>query len=172
MKIEVPLRGKRIAVRNYEPSDLNLMKDMWLDEENGAYLSDPTVAFVDDAYLRALDEMSGSPDGYYFTITLLDTGEGIGSFCAFPDALRETYDIGYCIHRRFWRLGYGREALGIVLSWLRQQGAARVTAEVADENAASVALLTGADFLAEKKTEFKKYHMNVRFDSHIYTKTF
>ena len=53
---------------------------------------------------------------------------------------------------------------------MQEQGAEKATAEVAVENAASNALLRKFGFEIEKRSEFKKYHMEVRFDSYLYAK--
>lgn len=171
MKIAHPLRGKRICLRNYTESDLSFLTDMWFDEENGAYLSDPTREYVDDAFQNALDTLGESPYGYYLVIELADSKEPIGSLCAFPNEQEMVYDIGYCIHKSHWRQGYGIEAVALLLQWLKAQGAKKVTAEVAAANLPSRMLLHKLGFTVEKETSFQKYNMNVRFDSYLYAKT-
>lgn len=170
MKIETALQGSRIQIRDYRKSDLEFLTDMWFDAENGAYLSDPARAYVDETYQHALDTLEDSPHGYYLVIELADTGETIGSCCMFPDETRKVYDIGYCIHKRHWKQGYGSETISLLLRWMQEQGAEKATAEVAVENAASNALLRKLGFEIEKRSEFKKYHMEVRFDSYLYAK--
>ncbi len=170
MKIETALQGSRIQIRDYRKSDLEFLTDMWFDAENGAYLSDPARAYVDETYQHALDTLEDSPHGYYLVIELADTGETIGSCCMFPDETRKVYDIGYCIHKRHWKQGYGSETISLLLRWMQEQGAEKATAEVAVENAASNALLRKFGFEIEKRSEFKKYHMEVRFDSYLYAK--
>ena len=171
MRIEKDLLGQRIIIRNYEKSDLDFLTGMWFDEENGKYMSDPTAEYVDEVFQKALDTLGESKFGYYLVIELSDTMESIGSFCIFPGEDRKVYDIGYCIHKKYWKSGYGGEAVSLVLAWLTEQGAEKVTAEVAVDNVASNALLRKFGFEVEKKTAFKKYNMDVRFDSYIYAKT-
>ena len=170
MRIDKALAGQRIIIRNYEKSDLDFLTGMWFDEENGKYMSDATVEYVDDVFQKALDTLGESKFGYYLVIALADTMESIGSFCIFPDKDKKVYDIGYCIHKKYWKSGYGSEAVSLVLDWLTEHGAEKVTAEVAVDNTASNALLQKFGFTVEKKTEFKKYNMDVRFDSYIYAK--
>lgn len=172
MKLEQNILGKRICLRNYEESDLTFLSDMWFDEENGKYLSDPTREYVDDVYQKALDTLGESAYGYYLVAELIDTGECIGSASMFPDERKQVYDIGYCIHKSRWNQGYGSEAVALLCEWLRDNGATKVTAEVAAENAASNRLLRKLGFEIEKISEFKKYNMDVRFDSYIYAKRF
>ena len=136
MRIDNPMRGERILVRNYEKSDLEFLTGMWFHEENGKYMSDPTAEYVDQAYQKALDTLGESRLGYYLVIVLADTGESVGSFCMFPD----------------------------------ERGGEKVTAEVAVGNLASNALLRKFGFAVERRAEFSKYHMDVRFDSYIYAK--
>lgn len=57
MKIEQPMLGKRICLRNYTESDLTFLTDMWFDEENGKYMSDPTREYVDETFQKALDTL-------------------------------------------------------------------------------------------------------------------
>lgn len=52
MKLNESLVGERIVIRNYRKSDLKFMTDMWFDEENGKYMSDPTREYVDDRYQK------------------------------------------------------------------------------------------------------------------------
>ncbi len=170
MKIEHPLLGKRICLRNYTESDLAFLTDMWFDEENGKYMSDPTREYVDEAYQKALDTLGESQDGYYLVIELADTKERIGSACMFPDEEKKVYDIGYCIHKSKWKQGYGGEAIALMLAWLKAHGAEKVTAEVAVNNIPSNLLLRKFGFEVEKETEFKKYNMDVSFHSRIYAK--
>lgn len=170
MKIEQSILSRRICLRNYTESDLGFLTDMWFDEENGKYLSDPVREYVDEAFQRALDTLGESEYGYYLVIELADTKERIGSACMFPDEDKKVYDIGYCIHKSKWRQGYGSEAIASLLEWLKANGAGKVTAEVAAENAPSNALLRKYGFEVEKESEFKKYHMDVRFHSYIYAK--
>ena len=63
MKLEQTLYGKRICLRSYEKKDLIFLTDMWFDEENGKYLSDPTKEYVDDVYQKALDTLGESEYG-------------------------------------------------------------------------------------------------------------
>ena len=170
MKMNTKLTSERIVIRNYEPSDLEFVTRMWLDEENGAYMSDPTPEHVDATFQHALDSLQDSPFGYYLIIEHEKTGERVGSFSIFPDEYRKVYDIGYCIHKTHWRKGYASEAIARMLDWAKSRGAEKVTAEVAVENAASNALLHKFGFAVEKKAQFRKYNMDICFDSFIYAK--
>ena len=171
MKINTELTGARVYIRDYRPADLDFAAGMWLDRENGRYLSDPARDYVDEAFQRALDTLQDSETGCYLTVCLNGTGERVGTCCLFPDERREEYDIGYCIHKSHWGQGLAAEAVGLLVDWVRAQGGRRVTAEVADANLPSRALLEKLGFSMGRPSEFKKYHMDVRYPSHIYQLT-
>ena len=168
MNINTELTGARVYIRDYRPADLDFAAGMWLDEENGRYLSDPARDYVDEAFQRALDTLQDSETGCYLTVCLNGTGERVGTCCLFPDERREEYDIGYCIHKSRWGQGLAAEAVGLLVDWVRAQGGRRVTAEVADANLPSRALLEKLGFSMGRPSEFKRYHMDVCYPSHIY----
>lgn len=170
MNIKQDMLGARICLRNYTESDIAFLTDMWFDEENGKYMSDPAREYVDEVYQKALDTLGESEDGYYLVIELIGTKERIGSACMFPDQNQKTYDIGYCVHKSKWKQGYGSEAIALMLEWLKAHGAEKVTAEVAVDNIPSNRLLRRFGFEVERETEFKKYNMDVRFKSYLYAK--
>lgn len=173
MKIEGKLLGERIAVRSYNRSDKDFVSKMWFDKENGRYLSDPEKEFIDDKFQRAVDNMEDSPLGYYFVAEMIETGELVGSCCAFPDYDEQNnlfYDIGYCVEKSHWRQGIGSEIVSVLLDRLKSENAKYVTAEVAKENAASAQLLKKFGFEVFKESTFKKYNMNISFDSYIFRK--
>lgn len=141
MRIKNILIGTNIYIRNYEPADKDFCTSMWLDEENGRYLSDPTKEFADDDYRQAVDNMYNSPDGYYFIVNRICDDRRIGTCCAFPDETRQAIDIGYCIQQSYWRQGYATELLKKIIEWAQAQNFTTITAEAAEDNIASCELL-------------------------------
>lgn len=169
MKIKEPMVGERIVIRNYRKSDLQFLTDMWFDEENGKYMSDPTREYVTDAYQSILDDLENSEDGYYLVVEEEKEGACIASTGIFPTE-DGTYDIGYCVHKRKWQQGFGTEIVALLLEWLKNHGANKVMAEVAMDNLPSNLLLQKFGFAVEKTGAFQKYNMNVQFESNIYAK--
>ncbi len=169
MKLNEPLMGTRIVIRNHKNSDLPFVTNMWFDEENGKYMSDPTREYIDDRYQSILDDLQNSEDGYYLVVELVNGNTPIGTAGIFPtdDGI---YDIGYCVHKSKWQQGFGSEIISLLLAWLKNHGASKVMAEVAIDNLPSKLLLQKFGFAVEKTSSFKKYSMNVRFDSYVYAK--
>lgn len=169
MQLGQTLYGKRICLRSYTKSDLPFLTEMWFDEENGAYLSDPTRKYVDERYQNVLNHLENSTDGYYLVAQLSDTGAPIGSAGIFPTG-DGVCDIGYCVHKRCWQQGYGSEIVQLLLDWAAAHGVHKIMAEVAKDNLPSNRLLQKFGFTAEKESKFGKYNMDVWFPSHIYAK--
>lgn len=170
MKLGRVITGDKLILRDYEKADLAFCTGMWFDPENGKYLSDPTAEHVDETYQKALDAMEDNQDGYYLIAQRRDTGETVGTCCAFPDGEGKTWDIGYCVRKSCWRQGYGTEIVRLLIDWAREQGAESMTAEAAVENAGSCKLLENSGFTVQKQSEFKKYGMDSRFESYVYQK--
>lgn len=169
MKISHPLTTPRITIRNYISSDLPFLTAMWFDEENGRYLSDPTKEYADEKYRKVLDGLEDNSEGYYLVAELRDTKEIVGSCFIFPDEKKENFDIGYCVHKVCWRKGIGTEIIALITAWVRDSGGAEITAEVAKENTASRSLLESNGFKIKRESRFKKYNMDVEFESYIYS---
>lgn len=168
MKIEGTLSSPRMAIRNYRRTDLPFLTAMWFDAENGKYTSDPTKEYVDDKYQTVLDNLEDNPDGYYLTLVLSGSEEIIGSCFIFPDDGKESFDIAYCIHKNYWRQGYGTELIPVIIDWIYNHGGIEITAEVAKENIASNSLLRKNGFEIIREARFKKYNMDIYYDSYIY----
>ena len=168
MLIEKPLVASKITIRDYSKTDLPFITAMWFDEENGKYMIDPTEAYVNEEYRQALNELEDNPEGYYLTVVQTGSDNVIGSCCIFPNKNKDSYDIGYCINKKYWRQGYGTELIQLVIDWVRDRGGVEITAEVAKDNAGSNALLRKFGFEVIRETNFKKYNMDVTFDSYIY----
>ena len=100
------------------------------------------------------------------TAELRENGAPVGTCCAFPEG--GNYDIGYCISKDHWKEGLGTEMLAALIEWIKQQGGRSVTGEVADQNAASVALLSKLGFCPDRKTRYKKWGEETYFDAHYY----
>ena len=160
--IETP----RLTIRSWKKSDKDFTLSLWGDKENGKYMSDPARENVDDAYLKCVDEMEDNPDGYYLIAELKETGTPVGTCCIFPE--NGSYDIGYCISKEHWREGLGTEMVDAIIDWVKVQGGKSITAEVADINLASVALLRKFGFSACRKTRYKKWGEKTCFDAHYY----
>ena len=166
MKLERPIETPRLVLRSYRAADRDFSISLWCDAENGAYMSDPLFQNIDETYYSFFDEMEDDPDGYYLIAEEKATSEPIGTCCMFPEA--EGWDVGYCIRKDHWREGLGSEMLEAMIGYIRAAGGKAITAEVADENAASTGLLRKHGFVPIKQTRYRKRGEEIVFDTHIH----
>ena len=166
MDIPQALETPRLLIRSYQSSDRDFCLSLWCDEENGRYMSDPVRKCADARYLSFFDGMAEDPDGYYLIAEFKESAAPVGTCCLFPEG--DNCDIGYCISKDHWREGLGSELIEALLRWVRERGGCSVTAEVADCNAASVALLRKFGFREDMASCFKKWGEETRFDAHIF----
>ena len=166
MKLADNIVTPRLVIRSYRAADRDFILSLWGDRTNGKYMSDPAPENRDERYLSLIGEMEDDGDGYYMILELKETGERIGTCCAFPE--NGNYDIGYCIDHSRWREGLGTEMIAALLRWIRSQGGVSVSGEVADDNAASVALLRKFGFTPDRKTRYKKWGEETYFDAHFH----
>ena len=129
-------------------------------------MADPRLELVDDRYLACFEGMADDPDGYYLVAEFKDSHERVGTFCLFPT--EGNYDVGYCIARSHWREGLATEMMAGAIAYIRGLGGRSLSCEVADDNAASRALLAKFGFEQKQKTRYKKWNEEVYFDAHIY----
>lgn len=169
MKLENDIITPRLILRSYRGKDRDFSLSLWCDPINGAYMSDPLAQNIDEKYLAYFEHMEDDPDGYYLIADLRSSHEPVGTFCLFPEG--DSWDIGYCIAQERWREGLGSEMIAAALSFIKARGGKAVTAEVADENAASRALLFKFGFKEDRKTRFKKYGEDRFFDAHVFKLT-
>ncbi len=166
VKPDKPLKTNRMIIRSYTAKDKQFCLSLWCDKENGKYMSDPETGDADKKYLSLIDEMEKCEDGYYFIAELKDDAIPVGTCCAFPEG--KNYDIGYCISKEYWKQGLGTEMISELIKWIASQGGASVTCEVADDNAASLALLKKFGFIKDGKSKYKKRGTDIYFDAHYY----
>lgn len=168
VKLKRTIQTKRLRLRPYRREDLPFVTEMWFEPETNRYLSDPLPQYVDDTYRNALAQMENSKNGCYLIAEERKTARPVGSCCVFPDEAGSVFDIGYCIHRELWGQGYGGEMVEGLVRWAWQNGAQAVTAEVAQANTASNALLRRLGFSAVGESSFRKYNMPVEYASTFY----
>ena len=168
MKLDKTIETPRLIIRSYLDCDKDFCLSLWCDEENGGYMADPLYKNIDEKYLSYFDGMQDCPDGYYMIVETKGDRERVGTLCMFPE--NGNYDIGYCVSKDHWREGFGSEMIAAVIDFVKAHGGTSVTAEVADGNAASLALLHKFGFAAGKKTVYKKRNEEKFFDAHIMEK--
>ena len=158
----------RLIVRSTKKEDTDFCLDMWLDDEMGRYLSDPPREKADAYYLKWKDDVEIDDECYYFVAISKKTGEYIGTCSTVPDKEQKHWDIGYGIHKKYWRQGYATEMIKALIEFCEKNGAVIITASVAQKNVASNGVLKKLGFYVEKEGTFRKNGTDIIYDDYTY----
>jgi len=109
-----PVRTERLLLRDFVPADLDSVHAYGSDPEVARYMEwgpntlDETRVFLD----RALTGQGVWPRLHFgLAIERLENSAVIGSIdLRLHDAGNRTAEIGYCLHRAYWRQGIAHEA--------------------------------------------------------------
>lgn len=162
------LETDRLIIRSTKKKDTSFCLDIWLDDEMGKYLSDPPREKADESYLKWKDNVEDYSGCYYFVAVSKETEDYIGTCSAVPSEDKKHWDLGYCIHKRYWRKGYGTEMIKALIDFCYANGGRKITADVAQLNVGSNALVRKLGFHIEKEGSFKKHGTDIVYDNYTY----
>lgn len=168
MKIE-GIKTKRLNLRNYEKTDADFVISIWNDPEMGKYMPDPSIENMDEEYRKVYETLEEDEECCYLISESLATGERIGtcSFVASEDG--STYDLGYCVHMKFWRNGYGTEMAQGMINYAKSRGAKTITAPVNKRNVASNAIMKKLGFNIVGESKFRKMGTDITMEDYLYS---
>lgn len=162
------LESKRLIIRKTKIKDTDFCLEIWLDDEMGKYLSDPPREKAGAEYMKWKETVEEYNGCYYFVAVLKESDKYVGTCSAVPSKDKKTWDLGYAIHKNYWRNGYATEMLATLIEFCRINGARKITAPVAKENIASNKVLKKLNFCIEKEGEFKKSGTDIVYDEYTY----
>lgn len=148
--------------------DTDFCLDIWLDDKMGKYLSDPPREKVNDTYIKWKENVEIYNGCYYFVAVSKETGEYIGTCSAVPSEDKRNWDLGYTIHKNYWRQGYATEMINTLIEFCHINGGKKITASVAKENIGSNAVLKKLNFYIEKEGNLKKSATDIIYDEYMY----
>ncbi|MFA8342824.1 MAG: GNAT family N-acetyltransferase [Rhodothermaceae bacterium] len=143
------LKTSRLKLRALKQSDKNEVFEIRSDKNIAKYLDRPLYKTIQEAeeFIEKISSANSS-DWYYWTITLSDSDELIGTICLwnFPDD-KKIADTGYEMRTKFQGNGYAKEALQKIIEFgFENLALEKITAEVAPENKASIKMLEKFNF--------------------------
>lgn len=158
----------RLILRSTRESDGEFCLSLWLDDEMGRYLSDPPRALADEAELNFARGIENDEGWYPFVAVLKATGERIGTCSLVPGENNEKWDLGYCVHRDYWRQGIATEMIRALIDYGRAHGGRAFTADVAKDNAGSNAVLRKLGFQPVSEGTFHKRLTDIVYEKYTY----
>lgn len=162
------LETDRLIIKKTMKEDADFCLDIWLDDEMGKYLSDPPREKANDTYLEWKENVEIYDGCYYFVAISRETDNYIGTCSAVPSEDKKHWDLGYAIHKNYWRQGYAIEMIKVLIDFCHANGGRKITAPVAKENIGSNAVLKKLNFYVEKEGTFKKSGTDIIYDEYTY----
>jgi len=162
------LKTKRLIIRSTREEDSAFCLGIWLDPEMGRYLSDPPREKADEAELNFAVGIETQEGWYPFVAVSKETGAKIGTCSIVPSDDNSCWDLGYCVHQKYWRQGYATEMLNALIDFGVRSGGRTFTASVAKENAASNAVLRKLGFHVAREGSFRKRGTDVVYPEYVY----
>ncbi|MDF2544219.1 MAG: hypothetical protein K0S47_3937 [Herbinix sp.] len=162
------LETNRLVIKRTMKEDADFCLDLWLDDEMGKYLSDPPRDKADATYLSWKESVETFAGCYYFVAVSKETGNYIGTCSTVPSKDKKQWDLGYAIHKDYWRQGYATEMIKALIDFCYMNGGRIITAPVAKENIGSNAVLRKLDFYVEKEGTFQKSGTDIIYGEYTY----
>lgn len=136
------IETKRLILRRFTIEDAEAMFRNWAsDEEVTRYLTWPTHASLEvtEQVISGWEEETILDTNYQWAIELKEIEEPIGSIGVVRrNDKAQSFELGYCIGKAFWKKGYTSEALEAVMKFLFEEvGANRVSARCDARNLGS-----------------------------------
>ena len=159
----------RLLLRATREADGPACLDIWLDDEMGRFLADPPRAKADESELNFAHGIEDD-DGWYPMVAFhKHSGEFLGTCSVVPMENGGRWDLGYAVHKKYWRQGYATEMLQKLIELGNAQGVNSFSADVAQANTASNALLKKLGFCVWKDTEsFRKRGTDIVYPKFTY----
>lgn len=158
----------RIELSRTRKEDTEFCINIWSDEIMGKFLSDASQEFSEEYYSNWKETIEVFEGCYYFVSKLLNTNVLIGTCSAVPNKDNSIWDIGYTIHKDYWRQGYGHEMLLLLIKFCSNNGAKFITASVAKDNTSSNKLIQKLGFYIVEESGFRKYKSDIYIPNYIY----
>src|SRR5699024_12502038 len=94
---------------------------VWVDGGEGEFRPDPPRDKAGDAYANFGKGIESQEGWFPFTVFSRESGEFVGTCSVVPTEESGCWDLGYAVHKRFWRQGYCTEMLTALMDWRSEE---------------------------------------------------
>ncbi len=167
MRVET-IETERLYLRSFEREDARFAISIWNDPEMGEYLPDEVMEELDESYIKEIENLAEDDVCCYMISVCKYTHQRIGTCSFIPSKDGKTYDIAYCVHRKYWRNGYATEMAKGMADYAKKKKANKVTVRINKENTASNKVVRKLGFKAVGENSYKKRGTDVEFCDYLY----
>ena len=139
----VVLASSRLDLSELVPSDLDFVAEMLADPEVMRFYPEPLTREQSFAWIERQRERYARHGHALWLVSERATGEPVGQVGLILQDVegRPEPEIGYLVHRPYWRRGYASEAAGAVRDWaFERKGLDRVISLIRPANVPSQAV--------------------------------
>lgn len=163
------METERLFIRSTREADGPACLDIWLDDEMGRYMSDPPRDQADEDTLTFAKGIEEDEGWYPMVVFHKGSGAFMGTCSIVPADDGKRWDLGYALHKNYWRQGYGTELLSCLIRKGKKMGVCSFSAKVAQDNTASNALLRKLGFhVVSDQGSFRKRGTDIVYPEFSY----
>jgi len=163
------IETERLLIRATREADGPACLEIWLDDEMGRYMADPPREKADENELNFAVGIENDDSWYPMVVIHKASGDFLGTCSIVPMEDGKCWDLGYAVHKRYWRQRYATEMLSALIQLGKSRGVESFTAKVAQENAASNALLKSLGFkICKDSGSFRKHGTDIVYAEYTY----
>lgn len=171
MKLNHPIETPRTIIREFTKEDALFAASIWNDPTMGEYLPDESMEEIDPEYLRSLEGLGEDDECCYLIVIAKDTFSPIGTCSFMPDFKSKAHDIAYCVHKDYWRKGYGTEIAQALIDYAASLGIKKITVRVNQNNPGSNGIMRKLGFEVVDTMSYLKRGTDITFKDYLYEKT-
>lgn len=153
--MEQNIKTRRLLLRKFEINDVEKMFSNWANDpevtEYMTWLPHENIEITKSIINIWLEEYK-NPNTYRYAITIKETGELIGSIDVVC-YINGVPEIGYCLSRKYWNMGYMTEAAKAFIEYLFSKGFKEILIEADVRNIASNRVIEKCGFKFTHKEE-------------------
>lgn len=124
------LETKQLVLRSLTAGDFGAVHSWASDPSNTRY-----VAWGPNTEEQTQSFLGSVKPGRDFAVVLKESCRVIGSCGIYPDSVNDTGELGWILHKDFWKQGYGTEACGELIRYgFEELGLRRIVAPCAAVN--------------------------------------
>ena len=170
MKLKHTIETPRLIIQEFTKEDALFAASIWNDPTMGEYLPDESMTEFDPEYLRSLETLGEDTECCYLIVTLKSSEKRIGTCSFMPELSTNAHDIAYCVHKDYWRNGYGTEIAQGLIDYAASLGMQKVTVRVNQENPGSNGIMKKLQFEVVGTKSYLKRGTDITFSDYLYEK--
>jgi len=162
------IENEILIIRELTENDANIIFELYSDKEAMKFRGSKPLENIEEAITLINKVIENIKTGTEFRYAIIEklSNELIGTFLITPITSKICM-VGCSIGKNYWRLGYGREVMSLMSTYLEKLKYEKITGLIKKENIPSIKLVEKMQFKLIEQTEypeFFKYEKEIKLD--------